>query len=166
MVAAMPVLLSAQDVRFHFVDGGTVSLSVPDIRSSDVEGDLFRVFQWDSTTYTWSLASITRIGFDDVVTEIGEEASVSGSLRVFPNPAADEVKISFHSVHSGAVKVKLYDSRGVMVRVLQWSAFGSGAQTVWWDTCDDHGDPVPSGSYLCQISEGPKSLTTQVIIVR
>ena len=166
LLALTPTLLSAQSVFFHFTDGSTVSYPITDVRSTDFEGGNMRVFLWDGTTYSWSMTSLTNYQFNDLATQVYEDAAALTPLEVYPNPTSGEVTIGFEVHGDGEVSVEVLDLRGALVRVVHQGKLPQGVQRLRWDGADAKGQPVASGNYLCRVVQGPRAATKHVIVQR
>lgn len=68
-------------------------------------------------------------------------------LAVSPNPTAGGARLDFGLSVARSVDLRIYSSAGAAVRTLLVSDLPAGAHAVTWDTRDDAGAPVPSGTY-------------------
>jgi len=69
------------------------------------------------------------------------------SLRIYPNPAIGEAKISFTVPEKGPVSIKLYDSAGMLVETLIEGVKDPGAYLISWNK--GSGKKLPAGVYFC-----------------
>ena len=69
----------------------------------------------------------------------------------YPNPFNPETEISFKINRAGYVSLKIYDLNGRLIKSLIDADINAGAHHVKWDSRDDHGKSVSSGTYLCTI---------------
>jgi len=85
----------------------------------------------------------------------------------YPNPFNPLTAITF-TLPEGAegAELSVYDVRGRRVRSLSLGDRSPGTQTVVWDGRDDHGRPVPSGTYFARLTVGGKSLTRKMVLLR
>ncbi len=104
-----------------------------------------------------------------IVREIGalgiNDKKLPGSLqiRAWPNPATNEVSVSYALTEECDVYVSILSLAGEKIRV-----FGSinqlpGDQTLVWDLCDENGNIVSAGLYLFVIKT-PWNITTCKIL--
>lgn len=73
--------------------------------------------------------------------------------KVFPNPFTTSTRISFslgQNINSDAI-IKIYDSMGRLIKVIQKSMFGNGEYVVEWDGTNQAGASVPVGMYFYSI---------------
>jgi len=84
---------------------------------------------------------------------------------VWPNPAAGSTTIRFAVPPNETARLDVYDLRGRLVRRLRQDASGSGALEVVWDTCDDRGVRVASGTYFLRLSSQSRVVTEKTIVL-
>lgn len=84
----------------------------------------------------------------------------------FPNPANPRSEISFKINRRDEVQVRIFDTRGRLVRTLFDGPVDSGTHRVFWDGADARGRPAPSGSYLVQILGTGKAEIGKLSLVR
>ena len=85
----------------------------------------------------------------DIGTTDAAPAAVSAITRSVPNPARSlaGVTIAYAPAAREAVRLRIYDATGRLVRVLRPSTPG----TLKWDGRDDRGVPVGSGTYVYRL---------------
>ncbi|MFN2370803.1 MAG: FG-GAP-like repeat-containing protein [Candidatus Krumholzibacteriia bacterium] len=83
----------------------------------------------------------------------GPPMAASG-LACAPNPCNPAATFSWSLTRGGMVKLRLYDLRGRLVRVLVDEARAAGSQSAFWDGRDGTGRPLASGLYLARL-DGP-----------
>lgn len=92
-------------------------------------------------------------------------------LLISPSPATDRALISYSISPTEAVRVRIYDTRGRLVR-----AIAAGVRTgelahpgrydAAWDLRDVNGQQVANGVYVCHVSAGPDSRTGKLLVMR
>ena len=81
-----------------------------------------------------------------------------------PNPFRVNTSISFSLAQKGQpVSLRIYNTRGQLVRMLIDGILPSGAQRASWDGRDDSGQIVASGVYLCRLQSGGETLTRRLL---
>lgn len=65
-----------------------------------------------------------------------------------PNPFNPATKIHFSMANTGRARLDVYDTRGKHLRTLADREFGAGEHYVSWNSRDQHGEQVASGTYL------------------
>ncbi len=83
-----------------------------------------------------------------------------------PNPFNPRTTIDFELPAPARVVVRIYDSKGRMVRLVLDALLDAGIGSVEWDGRDHAGRPLDSGVYLCQLQVGAESMTRKVVLVR
>jgi subtilisin-like proprotein convertase family protein len=68
-----------------------------------------------------------------------------------PNPFNAGTRILFDLARDDRVRLDLFDVRGRLVRRLLDAPLAAGRHEVAWDSRDDAGRPVASGTYLCRL---------------
>jgi hypothetical protein len=69
----------------------------------------------------------------------------------YPNPFRSQTTIAFFVPGKSRVRMKVYDMRGDLVKVLADEVLEAGNHELTWDGNNDQNAPVSSGDYLCQM---------------
>ena len=72
---------------------------------------------------------------------------------VYPNPFNAGVTIRFDLEIEAEVQLNIFDIKGNKV----WKQFGnfvSGTHFIKWDGKDQHGNKIPSGTYVVEVNNG------------
>jgi hypothetical protein len=83
-----------------------------------------------------------------------------------PNPFNPSTTISFYLSQAGTVSLRIYDTRGRLVRLLIDGPKSSGAQMVDWDGTNDHGETVGSGVYFYRLQAGKDVFTKKMTLLK
>jgi hypothetical protein len=105
------------------------------------------------------LASIRKIEFvwDPEAAGVEDPNAAAGIMQIAhlfqnrPNPFAPETQIAFDLPKAGQVGLAIYSPDGRLVRQLLSEQRGAGRHTVSWDSRDDAGRKVASGTYFYQL---------------
>jgi hypothetical protein len=73
------------------------------------------------------------------------------ALAAAPNPFNPATTIHFRTVEPGAAAVRVYDTRGALVRTLARQWYPDGMHETRWDGRDEGGASVASGIYFARI---------------
>lgn len=94
-----------------------------------------------------------------------ENAPARGAvgLRIFPNPATDDVTVSFALAEPATVDLAVYDVGGRRVASLHQGPLGRGTFLFPWSA---GARPLPSGTYFVRLVQGGKSVTSKVVLIR
>ena len=89
----------------------------------------------------------------------------------FPNPTNPEVWIPFKLAESNDVVVRIYSTKGQLVRTLDLGYRNPGnyttrATAVYWDGKDENGQHVSSGIYFYNIKAGSFTATKKMIVLK
>jgi hypothetical protein len=83
-----------------------------------------------------------------------------------PNPCVGATEIRYELARSVQVSIKVYDSRGRLVKELKRGAGEPGPHAVQWGGRDRSGKRVSSGVYFYKIDAGPYSATRKMLVLR
>ena len=96
----------------------------------------------------------------DVVSGVDDQPVIANrNLFNYPNPVQSSTTIEYNLTTSGYVTIKIYDMVGNEVKSLVNTYHSSGKYTINWDTKNESGIQVGSGSYLyeMQVNSGDLS---------
>ena len=96
------------------------------------------------------------------------EAVRAFSLRQnSPNPFNPVTTVEFGVASPGAVRLRIYDARGQVVRLLLDRVYAAAArERVTWDGRDDAGRAVPSGVYFYELRAGDDIATRKMLLLK
>ncbi|MEO1518885.1 MAG: M4 family metallopeptidase [Bacteroidota bacterium] len=136
-------------VIFHFVNNGQDIVAIRGMSSNqlDGEGDA-TVFIEDAAWGVW-FATGRR-----VLTNTEEVSDVNQQLRLFPNPADDQVNLRFGEAPKGVYQLTLYDWQGRLL----WQSTASGTDALI-PTAN-----LPSGAFVLQIQTQKERISRKLII--
>lgn len=83
-----------------------------------------------------------------------------------PNPFDAATEIAYAVPRAEIVRVGIYNARQELVRQLVDGRHAAGYYRAAWDGTDGEGDRLPSGVYVCRMSAGEFSKSTQVVLLR
>jgi hypothetical protein len=84
----------------------------------------------------------------------------------WPNPASGDVKLRLQVARAAPVDLRIYDTRGRLVRAWQADSVDAGAHEYTWDGRDGHGRAAPAGVYLIRARSGDAQTTRPLIVTR
>ncbi len=84
----------------------------------------------------------------------------------YPNPFNPSTTINFRLPSDERVVLKVYNSRGQLVKTLIDRNYSSGSHSVSWDGTNDRGKSVASGVYIYRIKAGKYSKSVKMNLVR
>lgn len=86
--------------------------------------------------------------------------------NVFKPKNSEKTYISFNLSMPGNVSVKVYDTKGRVIKVLYNGYSAAGLKTISWDGTDSGGSGAPSGVYLIRIKAPGIEQQKKVVLVR
>ena len=98
-----------------------------------------------------------------LTTDIADILSGSQELNIYPNPFTDQTTITFNTAETSPVQLKVYNLKGMLLRVLDYIPGSSNEQSIQWDGTDNARKPLPAGTYLLQLRSAKGTFSGQVI---
>ena len=98
--------------------------------------------------------------------------SFSSSLKKFtlmqnyPNPFNPETKIVYILQNPQKVSLRIYNTKGQLIRTLINAELAAGKYSAIWDGLNKSGLPATSGLYFFRLDAGSDSLTRRMILMR
>jgi hypothetical protein len=87
-------------------------------------------------------------------------------MRAAPNPATNDVELSFDLAKRQSVVLAVFSVEGRRIRTVQRGTLEAGHHQLAWDGLDDYGKPVADGMYFARIEAAEGSHTTSIVHVR
>jgi hypothetical protein len=98
---------------------------------------------------------------------IAENAPLDFSItQNYPNPFNPSTTISFTLPSSGPISLAVYDITGRKVRELVNGPLSAGEHSAVWDGRDEQGNPVSSGIYLSRLTQGEKTVSRRMTLIK
>lgn len=89
--------------------------------------------------------SMTAVSF------IGKEVKANGNIATFNGSAPSALQFSL-SLPAAATKVSIVDKSGNTVRTADLGPSKAGANSLYWDGCDNNGVLLPAGAYTFSVA--------------
>ncbi|MGB9742775.1 MAG: T9SS type A sorting domain-containing protein [candidate division WOR-3 bacterium] len=86
--------------------------------------------------------------------------------RITPNPANRIQTVSFTIPESRPVTLRVYSASGQLVTTLIDTRLPAGPHTVFWNTADEHHQPVPGGLYFYELNDGKNLVRHKAAVLR
>ena len=97
-------------------------------------------------------------------------AVIPSSIRLYsnyPNPFNGETVIPFSvSNRSGEVRITIMDILGRTVQEYRFESLEAGSHQVRWDSNNQNGFPVSSGTYFVRLQAGKTSMMRTLALIR
>jgi hypothetical protein len=84
----------------------------------------------------------------------------------YPNPFNPETNIRFQIPNNSTVKLLIYNVLGEKVRTLVNEYMGAGNHNITWNSRDENGQHVPSGTYIYRIQAADWTDTRKMILLK
>jgi hypothetical protein len=84
----------------------------------------------------------------------------------YPNPFNPTTTIRFGLPEDSNVTLKIFNSRGQLIRTLTNRVFLAGEYRVVWDSTNDFGQQVASGVYIYQLKAGNFSSAKKMLLLQ
>jgi subtilisin family serine protease len=108
-----------------------------------------------------------------VTLQVGSPVAVDSAPTVtrsgvscYPNPFNPRTRLRFELATAGPAVLRLYDTRGRLVRRLVQEPLPAGRHEVPWDGRDDAGRACAAGLYLARLEAGGAVQTGRLVLVR
>lgn len=115
--------------------------------------------------------SISRMSFSKLTGFQSEGTSVYAPtafrlLQNYPNPFNPSTTIAYETAGTADVRVRVFDTRGALVRDLLHEAQASGLHRVVWDGTDNARVHVASGVYIAVVQCAGQLLSRTMILMK
>jgi hypothetical protein len=122
-------------------------------------------------TITVPLDSVTHMSFAQVTgfQDAGTSSFAPTAFRVlqnYPNPFNPSTTIVYETIGTWDVRVRVFDTRGALIRDLLHEAQSSGLHQVVWDGMDNSRAHVASGVYISVVQCGGQVLSRTMILMK
>ena len=88
------------------------------------------------------------------------------TISCYPNPFSDISTITVKASEPGYSKLKIYNTKGQLVRTYSNNGGNSGEQTFNWDGRDYAGKQVSGGIYLAVVEAGKNTARSKILYVK
>jgi flagellar hook assembly protein FlgD len=109
---------------------------------------------------------IWESGWNTGVSDQCQTPEVNQLLTNFPNPFQTATTISFRLAQDCSPQIRIYNSKGQLVRNLNCEKLKSGFNTISWDGKDDQGHPVSAGIYLSKLSASGDITARKLLLMK
>ena len=138
--------------------GTQTAFALSDVRKLTFPTGNVIVNKNDGNTNTYALSGIRYLNFTDLSVGVSQFANKeSDNMILFPNPAMDELKVSFQSSETGNLQIDIMDVQG---KVLQQQTISSQNGTNLFAI---NIAQLPQGLYLCRLQNGNKLETIKFL---
>ena len=86
--------------------------------------------------------------------------------KAAPNPFAQRATVAFDLPHAGAVRLRVYDAAGRLVRTLAHETLPAGSHERVWDRSDLRGRSVSAGVYFVRFEAEGFAAHDKIVVLR
>lgn len=108
-------------------------------------------------TYTNKIVSYAPVQFSTAGTSL--ISGIEPSLRLFPDPATNELNIQYYAPDNQQVRISLYDLMGKEIATVANTQI-QGQQNIQYNTAQ-----LPKGIYLLHLSSGTETITKKIEVL-
>ena len=83
-----------------------------------------------------------------------------------PNPFNSATEIEYFIPENADVSIEVYDLRGKKVKQLVNEFQTAGTYSVNWNSTDEKGNPMPTGSYFYKIKAGEYETQKRMLFIK
>ena len=136
-----------------------------DIEESD--SCLVRVTAFDPSMNTGAGVCAGVFAIEAATTDAGDTPALATALRQnYPNPFNGHTTIVYSLERGGPVDIRIYDTAGRLIRILESGERPAGAHEVVWNGKDDAARAVASGVYFVRMSAGDYARSRKIVYLR
>jgi cupin superfamily acireductone dioxygenase involved in methionine salvage len=152
--------LGAQSINFLYKDGTAATYKLTDIKKITFNQNELITELMDASVMTQDIKTIQRYNYTVGSTLSTKSINNSDSLniKIFPNPAFNELNIHYKLNKKESARYTMYDLQGKLIIDQTQENQSVGLQQQTLDLTH-----IPSGIYLCRIESGNNSVTTKII---
>ncbi len=152
-----------------FYMGFMGSANCPSYGSDDSGSGYSYTADASGTWGAWSNGNFMIRAIVDTFTGTGDEELLPAfelSATNYPNPFNPETTISYNMPADGKVTVKVFNTKGQLVRTLVNDVVSQGPQSVTWRGDNNAGKKVSSGVYMYKVETGDDSVMKKMLLLK
>lgn len=88
------------------------------------------------------------------------------TMSNYPNPFNPETTISLNIIEEGHYTLRIYNSKGQLVKTLLDDNLNKGIKNVFWNGLDFYDKKVSSGIYLYKLGNGKISIVNKMLLIK
>lgn len=150
--------LKAQNTLLVNEKSGTkTSFALSGIRKLTFPAGSITVTKKDLSSATFALSDISYLNFNILTTNISLLKDQGSKIKLYPNPAADQLQINYESLKAGESLLEIRDIQGKVLRQ-QCIISQSGTNQAIINVAE-----LPAGFYICILHNGSKMETIKFL---
>jgi hypothetical protein len=152
--------VGAQNIYFDYSDGTNSTYSIEEIRKITFTNDVMNLHLYDGTTYSWDVNLIDQYQYelsplqiDAILKEVN-----SMEVNVHPNPADDNLQVSFTNIDTKCLCLSIFDLQGRILFEENCNSFDLGKTNYTIEL-----STFQSGQYFVRLTGQNTSITKKFI---
>ena len=125
-----------------------------------------RVEAYDPSLNVGSGQSADLFTVDPYTTDTQDMPLATALHQNYPNPFNGHTTVAFSLESPAHVSVRIYDTAGRLVRVLEDSQRPAGRYETVWNGRDEAARPVASGIYFMRMTAGSYTASRKIVYLR
>lgn len=128
LILPFQVFSQQEAIQINFTDNSTMSFLLDDVQKLDFTEDQMRLHQSDGMVLSWDFDFINYYTYiDEIVTENNNILAKSLDMKLYPNPALNDVTVSFDILdkQDARLSVMSLDGKVMETRMLQGAFKGN-----------------------------------------
>jgi hypothetical protein len=129
---------------------------------------------WDDYVVYSSFSSIYGISPPKIIYTLKDGTSnhdpsnpvLPPQLSYYPNPFSEQCRILFKTPEAGSSNMKIYNTKGQLIRTHSGEYKKAGDHSFQWDGKDDNGKQVSGGIYLAVVEAGKNTARSKIIFMK
>ena len=126
----------------------------------------------DGSIHSYSVADINELTFSKEVLSVDELNKLNSIITAFtlkqnyPNPFNPTTTIEYEIPKLGEGVVSIFDIQGRKVRELERTIHDAGNYKIMWDSHNDAGSAVSSGTYFYRVQFNGSQLVNKLLLLK
>jgi hypothetical protein len=156
--------IQAQNIFFKFKDGTLATYTSSEIRKFTFSGNEMIMLKKDGTTLSWNASTIANYRFDATTPVLDADQINNAEVKIYPNPFKGAVRIRYEMPVADKVAIDIMDMQGRTIRSWPQTQKPAGTHELLWQTSDNGGKAIPSGTYICRITTTKGSVSKMIVM--
>lgn len=126
----------------------------------------------DGSIKAYSVNAINELTFSKEILSVDDLSKMNSILASFtlkqnyPNPFNPTTTIEYAIPQAGEVEVAIFDIQGRKVRELEKTVHNAGSYRIVWDSHDNNGRQVASGTYFYRVQFNGSQLVNKLLLLK
>jgi hypothetical protein len=156
--------IHSQNLFFKFTDETTAFYAISEIQKFSFSENVMVLLKKDGTALSWNASTIGNYRFDATTSITDAERINNAEVKIYPNPFKGAVRILYELPVADKVSVDIIDMQGRTIRNWPQTQKPAGAHELLWQTSDNGGKKIPSGSYICRITTNKGTVSKMMVM--